>query len=164
MATPDHVRIRAMTSSQAIGELKVKMTSSKNVFWLGRAGGTASLLFAWLLIGEECWESKRWKAVGRHYKSKKGHSKDKCGLFTYSASSSLAKLDNLEPITEGPTQPILGCFLTWLVGSICSWFVLACVKPNSRTKQVGWLWAHFHLHVSTISKAKSSAGSTVRMN
>lgn len=135
MATADHVRIRATTSSQAIGELKVKMTSSKNVFSLGRAGGTASLLLAWLLIGEESWENERWKAVGHHSRSKRNTGKR--SLFTYLASSNLAKLDNFEPITEGLTQPILGYFLTWLFGSICSQFVLACVKLSSLTKQVG---------------------------
>lgn len=53
MATADHVMIRATTSSQAIGELKVKMTSSKNVLWCGRDGGAASPLLVWLLIGEK---------------------------------------------------------------------------------------------------------------
>lgn len=42
MATPDHVTIRATTSSQAIGELKVSMTSSTNV--LVRAEGTDSMV------------------------------------------------------------------------------------------------------------------------
>lgn len=58
MATPDQVRIRATTSSQAIGELKVIITSSKKVVWLGRAGGAVSLLPAWLLIGVKSWEKK----------------------------------------------------------------------------------------------------------
>lgn len=58
MATPDQVRIRATTSSQAIGELKVIITSSKKVVWLGRAGGAVPLLAAWLLIGVKSWEKK----------------------------------------------------------------------------------------------------------
>lgn len=64
MATPDQVRIRATTSSQAIGELKVMITSSKNVVWLGRAGGAASLLLVWLLIGVQSWEKRAKKENG----------------------------------------------------------------------------------------------------
>lgn len=58
MATPDHVMIRATTSSHAIGELKVKMTSSKNV--LCQDGGAASLPLFWvLLIGEDSWRREK---------------------------------------------------------------------------------------------------------
>lgn len=58
MATPDQVRIRAMTSSQAIGEVKVMMTSSKNVLCLGWAGEMAPLPFVWLLIEEKSWKKE----------------------------------------------------------------------------------------------------------
>lgn len=64
MATPDQVRIRATTRSQAIGELKVMITSSKNVVWLGGAGGAACLLLAWLLIGVQSLEEWRKQMEG----------------------------------------------------------------------------------------------------
>lgn len=58
MATADHVMTNATTSNQAIGELKVKMTSSKNVLWLDREGGTVSPLVVWVLIGDQSWKEE----------------------------------------------------------------------------------------------------------
>lgn len=59
--------IRATTISQAIGEVNVNMTSSRNVLWLGRDGEATSLMLVWLLIGEDSWE-QRERGEGRRWK------------------------------------------------------------------------------------------------
>lgn len=53
MATPAHVMIRAIISSQAMGELNVRIKSSKMVLWMLRGGGAATVSLVWLLIGAE---------------------------------------------------------------------------------------------------------------